>query len=34
MNASKGYLIITICYEYVIVNLKEKVVKKRGKGNK
>jgi hypothetical protein len=34
LHAAKGYLAITLYDEYIVMDLKSKVVKKRGKGNK
>lgn len=34
LNADRGYLAITFYDEYIIMDLKNKNIKKRGKGNK
>lgn len=34
LNADKGYLAITLYDEYILMDLKNKIIRKRGKGNK
>lgn len=34
IHANKGLLIVTSCEEYIIIDLKDKVIVKRGKGSK
>jgi hypothetical protein len=34
LHADKGYLAITFYDEYILMDLKNKIIRKRGKGNK